>query len=366
MPESGHAIDRVSTRSFRIPTDRPESDGTLTWDATTVVIVEVRCDGRWGLGYTYGPRAIAGVIGHELIDIVLGSDPLSPQRTWETMHAALRNAGQGGMGAMAIAAVDIALHDLRARILDLPLAVSLGAVRDTVPIYGSGGFTSDTLGQLGEQLAGWVDQKIPRVKMKVGRHPDQDPARLTVAREAIGADTELMVDANGAFTVEQAIGWAQRYAEFAVRWFEEPVTQDDPAGLRRVREHAPPEMAVASGEYSWSRYDTTRLLRAKAVDVAQADVTRCCGPTELTRIDALCAGVNLPLSLHCAPAISAHVGCALEQLAHLEYFHDHVRVEDIIFDGTLSPENGALRPDLSRPGHGLQLKAADAERYGVT
>ena len=365
MPDGGHVIDRLSTQCFCVPTDRPESDGTLAWDATTVVVVEVHCGREWGLGYTYGPRAIASVIGHELIDIVLRSDPLTPQRTWEAMHAALRNAGQGGVGAMAIAALDVALHDLRARLLELPLAVSLGAVRSEVPVYGSGGFTSLTLGQLREQLAAWSALGIPRVKMKVGRHPDRDPERLTAAREAIGEDTELMVDANGAFSAEEATAWGQRYAEFGVRWYEEPVTQDDPAGLRRVREHTPPEMAVASGEYSWSRYETTRLLAARAVDVVQADVTRCCGPTELARIDALCAGANRPLSLHGAPAISAHVGCALGQLVHLEYFHDHQRVESMLFDGALSPCDGVLRPDLSRPGHGLELRRADAGRYAV-
>ena len=365
MSDSGRAVDRITIHAFEIPTDAPESDATFAWEATTVVVVEVGCDGRWGLGYTYGPRAVASVIEHELREVVCGSDPLTPQRTWETMHAALRNAGQGGVGAMAIAALDIALHDLRARLLDRPLAAALGAVREAVPIYGSGGFTSYPDDRIAEQLAGWVAQGIPRVKIKVGRHPEQDPERLAVAREAIGPDVELMVDANGAFTPEAAIAWARRYADFDARWLEEPVTQDDPAGLRRVREQAPPGLAIASGEYTWNRYDTASLLEAEAVDVVQADVTRCCGPTELARIDALCAATNRPLSLHCAPAISAHAGCALEQLRHLEYFHDHVRVEDMLFDGVLSPRDGVLSPDLSRCGHGLELKLADARRYAV-
>ncbi|MBV9819308.1 MAG: hypothetical protein JOZ07_13320 [Solirubrobacterales bacterium] len=366
MSELRRTVERVTPHTFVVPTDGAESDGTFHWEATTVIVVEVGCDGHWGLGYTYGPRAVASVIGHELRDVVCGSDPLTPQRTWEAMHAALRNAGQSGIGAMAIAALDIALHDLRARLLDVPLAVALGAVRDAVPIYGSGGFTSYPVQRIAEQLAGWVAQGIPRVKIKVGRHPGQDPERLTAARDAIGPDVELMVDANGAFSPETAVAWARRYADFDARWLEEPVTQDDPAGLRRVREQAPPELAIASGEYSWSRYATARLLQAEAVDVVQADVTRCCGATELARIDALCAAANRPLSLHCAPAISAHAGCALTQLRHLEYFHDHLRIEDMLFDGTLSPVDGALAPDLTVPGHGLELKRADAQRYAVS
>ncbi len=366
MPEHRRRIERISVHAFEIPTDAPESDGTFAWQATTIVVVELACDGRIGLGYTYGPLAVATVIVRELSEIVRDSDPLIPARTWQTMHESLRNAGQSGIGAMAIAAVDIALHDLRARLLDVSLAVALGAVRETVPIYGSGGFTSYPAQRLAEQLSDWVRQGIARVKIKVGREPQQDGERLAVAREAIGPDVELMVDANGAFSADAAIAWTRRYAEFDVRWFEEPVSQDDPTGLQRVREHAPPGMAIASGEYTWSRYGSARLLQADAVDVLQADVTRCCGPTELARIDALCAAAGKPLSLHCAPAISAQVGCALTQLLHLEYFHDHQRIERMLFDGVLSPADGALAPDLSRPGHGLALRRADAERYAVS
>jgi L-alanine-DL-glutamate epimerase-like enolase superfamily enzyme len=366
MPDRRPRVERLSTQVFEIPTDAPESDGTLTWATTTVIVVEVDGAGRHGLGYTYGPRAVASVIEHELRDLICGGDALAVERTWAAMHIALRNAGQGGIGAMAIAAVDIALHDLRARLLDLPLAVALGAQHDAVPIYGSGGFTTLSTERIAEQLAGWVAQGIPRVKIKVGRDPERDPARLDAAREAIGSDVELMVDANGAFAADTAVGWAHRYArDWDVRWLEEPVTQDDPEGLRHVREQAPAALAIASGEYSWSRYDTARLLRARAVDVVQADVTRCGGPTELARIDALCAAANRPLSLHCAPAISAHAGCALTQLRHLEYFHDHLRIEEMLFDGTLSPVDGALAPDLTRAGHGLELKVSDARRHAV-
>lgn len=365
MPD-GDLIDQITTRTFEIPTDRPESDGTFAWRTTTIVVVEVSAGDRSGLGYTYGPRAVASVVNDQLADIVCGSDPLAPERTWAAMHAALRNAGQSGIGAMAISALDIALHDLRARLLEMPLAHELGAVRDEVPIYGSGGFTSYGPDEVGEQLGGWAQRGIPRVKMKVGRHPDEDPARLDAARDAVGPAVELMVDVNGAFSPEVAIMWAQRYAEWDVRWLEEPVTQDDPVGLRRVRDAAPAGVVVASGEYSWSRFDVARLLDAGAVDVVQADVTRCCGPTELARIDALCAAANRPLSLHCAPAISAHAGCALTQLRHLEYFHDHVRIESMLFDNPPVPSDGALRPDLAVAGHGLELRLRDAERYLVS
>ncbi len=365
MSDAGTTVERVEAAAFTVPTDSPESDGTMQWDATTIVVVHAHAAGTAGVGYTYGPPAVAELIVRSLRSTACGADVLVPQRTWAAMRASLRNSGQQGVGAMALSAVDLALHDLRARVLGVPLARALGAFRDEVPVYGSGGFTTYTPGRVAEQLGDWAQQGIERVKMKVARHPDQDPARLAAARAAIGAGTALMVDANGAFTPDQAHEWALRYDAYGVDYLEEPVSADDLIGLREVRSASPPGMAIAAGEYSWSVFDSKRLLDAQAVDILQADVTRCGGLTELVRIDALCAAHNRPFSAHCAPAITAHAGCALQQLIHLEYFHDHVRIERMLFDGTLSPDGGALRPDLGHPGNGLTLRTRDAERYQV-
>jgi L-alanine-DL-glutamate epimerase-like enolase superfamily enzyme len=358
-------IDRLDVAAYTVPTDAPESDGTLEWDATTIVVVHAHSGGESGLGYTYGPAAVGDLITELLARVVAGSEALAPQQAWAAMRSALRNAGQAGAGAMALSAVDIALHDLRARLLGLSLARALGGFRSSVPIYGSGGFTSYPLERIGEQLGGWAREGISRVKMKVGRDPSRDPDRLAAARVAIGDDVELMVDANGAYDAATACAWAQRYAAAGVTWFEEPVSSDDLAGLRRVRDACAGRPAVAAGEYAWSVLDTSRLLDAGAVDVAQADVTRCGGLTGVVQIDAVCAAHGVPLSLHCAPAVSASAGCALERLLHLEYFHDHVRLERALFDGTLEPHDGRLRPDPSAPGHGLALRHADAQPFRV-
>jgi L-alanine-DL-glutamate epimerase-like enolase superfamily enzyme len=358
-------VPEIEVAAYTVPTDEPESDGTFEWDATTVVVVHARGGGETGLGYTYGPAAVGAIVHDMLADVVRGADALAPQAANAAMRAALRNAGQAGIGAMAVSAVDLALHDLRARLLGVPLARALGGARTSVPLYGSGGFTSYSDDRLSSQLAGWVADGIPRVKMKVGREPGRDLERLAAARAAIGDDAELMVDANGAFTPAEATEWVARYAAADVRYVEEPVSSDDVLGMRHVRSHAPAGVAIAAGEYAWSPLDVRRLLEAGAVDIAQADVTRCGGLTDLIRIDALCAVHMTPLSLHCAPAISAHCACALGRLRHLEYFHDHVRIEHMLFDGALSPTDGALVPDLSAPGHGLTLRGADAEQFRV-
>jgi len=363
-PRLGVEVESLAVSAYTIPTDEPESDGTFEWDSTTIVVVEVHGGGETGLGYTYGPKAVGAVAEELLEDVVRGADAGAPAEVWRAMGARLRNAGRPGMGFMAVAAVDTALWDLKARLLDLPLVDVLSRVHDEVPVYGSGGFCSYSLERLAEQLGGWVQEGIPRVKMKLGREPQRDPARLDAAREAIGDDTELFVDANGAFSRAEALKWAERYAHgWDVRWFEEPVSSADFEGLRLLRERGPGRLEIAAGEYAYVPADFCNLLGC--VDCLQADVTRCGGITGLLGVAALGEAHQLDVSGHCAPALSAHALCAVPRLRHLEYFHDHVRIERMLFDGTLDPEDGALRPDRSRPGHGLELKRADAERWAA-
>ena len=354
-------VESLDVSAYTVPTDEPESDGTLEWDSTTLILVEVAAGGRAGLGFTYGPDSVGRFVESELADLVRGGDAMSPQTTWGSMQAAIRNAGRPGSAAMAISAVDVALWDLKARLLGVCLADLIGRFHDEVPIYGSGGFTSYSDARLAEQLRTWVDRGIPRVKMKVAREPERDPHRLQVARDAIGDEAALLVDANGAFSPKQALYWARRYSDYDVTYFEEPVSSEDRDGLRLLHERGPAGIAIAAGEYEWTLPELSEL--ASCVDTLQADVTRCGGVTSMLRVDGICKGRNMPFSAHGAPAVSGHVCCALECLEHVEYFHDHVRVERLLFDGTLDPSHGALRPDRSRPGLGIELKRADAAAY---
>ena len=364
--EIGAAVETVSVAAFRIPTDAPESDGTFAWDSTTIVVVELEAGGERGLGYTYGPKAAGALVDELLAGVVRGRDALDVRAAWVEMGAALRNAGRPGVGSMALAAVDIALWDLKARLREQPLAALLDAVRNEVPVYGSGGFTSYSDQRLAEQLGGWVAEGIPRVKMKIGRDARSDPARLDAARSAIGDKAELFVDANGAFEPKEALDWAHRLRrEWGVSWFEEPVSSADFVGLRVVREEGPSDLDVAAGEYGYVLADFRNLLEAGAVDCLQADVTRCGGITGLLQVADLAGGSGIDLSGHCAPAVSVPALCAVERLRHLEWFHDHVRVETLLFDGVPELVGGRACPNLSRPGHGLELRRADAERYAA-
>jgi L-alanine-DL-glutamate epimerase-like enolase superfamily enzyme len=361
---SAATVDTVVVHAYTVPTEEPESDGTLEWDSTTLVLVEVSAEGETGVGYTYCDAAAAALVEGRLAEVVRGADGFDPQAAWLAMTAAIRNTGRPGIGFCAVSAVDVALWDLKARLLDVPLASLLGVFHEELPVYGSGGFTSLSGERLGEQLAGWVADGIPRVKMKIGRDPAADPERLRAAREAVGDDAALLVDANGAYSRKEALAWAERLvADWGVTWFEEPVSSADVEALQLLRDRAPGGLDIAAGEYGYVPADFRNLVRA--VDCLQADITRCGGITGLLQVGGLAAAFGLDLSAHCAPALSAHVFCALPRVRHLEWFHDHLRVERLLFHGVPEQRDGRVRPDRSRPGLGLELDAAAAAQFRV-
>jgi L-alanine-DL-glutamate epimerase-like enolase superfamily enzyme len=297
--------------------------------------------------------------------VVEGSDAMDVPGAWLRMVRRIRNTGRPGVASMAIAAMDTALWDLKARLLDVPLAGLLGRVRDAVPLYGSGGFTSYSNDRLRDQLADWVARGFGRVKIKIGEKAgsrvDRDLQRIGIAREVVGDAVELFVDANGGYGAKQAIRVGRDFEGCDVRWFEEPVSSDDLVGMRTVRDAL--SIDVAAGEYGYDLPYFRSMCSSGAVDVLQIDVSRCAGITEWMRVAALAAGHGLEVSGHCAQSLHAHPACAVPNLRHLEYFHDHARVDRLLFDGVLEPDGGVLRPDPSRPGSGLDLKRADARRY---
>jgi L-alanine-DL-glutamate epimerase-like enolase superfamily enzyme len=361
-------IASIEVSVYTVPTDAPEADGTLSWDSTTMVLVTARSGGTTGIGWTYGPKACATVITDKLAGIVTGRDAMDVGACFDAMVKAVRNDGRPGAVGYAISAVDVALWDLKARLLDLPLHRLLGAVRTEVPVYGSGGFTTYDESQLRDQLTHWaIEQRIPRVKIKVGESwgadPTRDLDRMQQARTVIGDGTELFVDANGGYTRKQAIRVMTAAADHNVLWCEEPVSSDDLDGLREVRDAIPAD--VTAGEYGHDLYYFRRMCAAGAVDCLQADASRCGGITEWTRVAAVAASFGLQISGHCAPHLHVHAAAAIPNLRHLEWFHDHVRIESMFFDGTLDPTGGAIRPDPDAPGNGLTLRTVDVADYRV-
>lgn len=365
---SDTTVRSVRAAAYSVPTEFPEADGTLSWEATSLVVCEVEAGGVTGLGYSYAHRACLPVIEDTLTGVVTGRDVMDVPGTWVAMQRAIRNAGWPGVVACALSAVETALYDAKARLLGLSLASLLGRCHDAVPVYGSGGFTTYDDEQARRQLRRWVEEdRIPRVKIKIGEswgsRVARDLHRVNFARDVVGGDVDLYVDANGGYSVGEAVRVGHALADHGVTWFEEPVSSDHLAGLSQVRGQVTPD--VTAGEYGYDLPYFATMVQARAVDCLQIDVTRCGGYGEWLRAAAVAAASSIEISGHCAPNLSAHVAVATPNLRHLEYFRDHERIERMLFDGALTPCEGAMRPDLSRPGHGLAFKHSDAEQYRV-
>jgi L-alanine-DL-glutamate epimerase-like enolase superfamily enzyme len=358
-------IEEVEVLAYDIPTAVRESDATSEWKSIGLVVVEVSAAGKKGLGYAYTDPGAARLVNAVLAEAVLGIHPFDLAAVHGAMVRAVRNHGRGGMAGMAISAIDVACWDLKAKLLEVPLSKLLGMVRHKIPAYGSGGFTSMNERELSNQLSGWVEKGFRAVKMKVGREPERDLQRVTAARKAIGPGVELLVDASGAYQRKQALAFAERFAELGVTWFEEPVARTDVPGLRLLRDRAPAGIEIAGGEFGYEPADFRRLLEAQALDVIQADATRCGGITGFLRNTGQIESYDLPMSCQWAPALHVALGCAVPAVRHVEWFIDHVIVEQELFDGVPKPEKGELKPDLLEPGLGLSFKRGEAAQYRV-
>ena len=358
-------VKSLKVSAYKIPTDSQEADGTIEWNSTTIVLVELMAENKTGIGYTYAHEATTVVIEKTLKEIVVGKDAMNISAISYAMIRAIRNSGQCGISMMAVSAVDNALWDLKAKILNLPLCTLLGQVKDAMLIYGSGGFTSYSDAQTKKQFESWASQSITHFKMKVGAKPGKDVDRVKAARKVIGDNAQLFVDANGAYSIKQAIEKSYQFKEYNVSWFEEPVTSDNLEGLQFIHKQVQAKINIDAGEYGYNLPYFYHMLKANAVDVLQADATRCGGITNFLKAASLAEAHQIPFSSHCAPALHLHASLALPSFYIAEYFHDHVRIEKMLFEGNPLPVNGALKPDMVKPGFGLTFKSKDALKYKI-
>ncbi|MGH9045658.1 MAG: enolase C-terminal domain-like protein [Acidimicrobiales bacterium] len=365
----GACVSELSASAYEIPTEQPEADGTIEWTSTVLVVVQARAADKTGLGWTYATPAAAAFVGEKLASVAVGQSAMDVGKVTWAMTRACRNVGQPGIAACAVSAVDVALWDLKARLLDLSLGKLLGQVRNCVPVYGSGGFTTFDDATTRAQLEDWTQGLgLRKVKIKIGEsfgsNERRDLHRVALARQVIGQEVELFVDANGAYGAKQAARLGRLMGDsWGVSWFEEPVSSDDIPGLKDVRDACPQD--VAAGEYGFSPWYYTEMLRAGAVDCLQADATRCLGFTGWLAVANLAQANHLDISGHCAPNLHTPVAACVPNLRHLEYFSDHVRIERLLFEGSLSPVDGSLVPDTSSAGLGLAFRSKDAAPYRV-
>ncbi len=280
-------ITELTTTSLHYPHGKAIQDATIPppkpgMEGRSALFVHIKTDeGVEGLGTGTGGPAVRAVIERNLKDLLVGEDPFAIERLWEAMFWRVRGFGRKGVAFGAISCIDVALWDLKAKALGVPLYRLLGTYRDSVPIYGSGGWTHFNERDLIEEQSSYVERGIPRIKMKVGkdfgRSEREDVQRLAAVRKAVGDDVEIYIDANNGYYAKQAITMARRFEEFNVGWFEEPVLADDIEGLAAVAKAT--SIPIATGEHEYTKFGFKDLIARGGADIVQPDVGRVGGVT---------------------------------------------------------------------------------------
>jgi len=286
-----------------------------------IVVRVVTEDGLDGFGMTFG-EPVAEYIEKNLAEEVVGKDPLANEDIWNDMFRAIRSSGRKGAAMLAISAIDIAIWDLRGKILGQPIYKLLGGTKRKIPAYASVGFLSMPDDEVVEKSLEYVADGYKTLKIKVGYDNGEnikaDVSRVAKVRRAVGDDIELIVDANGIYDCASAIRFLHAADDLGICLFEEPVHADDIAGLRRIRDAA--LVPVASGENEYTKYGCRDLLLAEAVDVLQFDITRVGGFTDMVKVSAMTQAWNLKIAPHFWPQVSAHMMSPAPHGLYLEVF----------------------------------------------
>lgn len=361
-------IRDIETKLYRIPPtiqlhDAVQSISMWEWIVTTVYTD----NGLVGTGWSYtlgmGGLAIRDLIDTYLAPIVLGSDPYEIERIWTQSWLELHANGSGGFTTLAIAPLDIALHDILAKAANVPLYRRLGGFRNRIPAYGSGINLHLAGDPLLEHIQRYLDRGYKAVKIKIGRaNIEEDLERVLSVRKLIGPHVQLMLDANQRWTAADAIRYGRLFEIYHPVWLEEPVIADDLAGNARVRRGL--SIPIAAGETLFTRFQFADYLRAEALDIVQADIPRVGGFTEWMKIAHMAEAHNLSMSPHFAMELSVHALCAVPNGLILEDVEGGSLTELGVLEEPYEVRNGYAAPP-ERPGHGVIFDPVQLKKYEV-
>ena len=362
-------ITELEVELLRVPPTIQLQDAIQRISTWEWVLVTLRTDeGISGTGWTYtlgmGGTSIRDLIDVYLRPLLIGADAENVEQIWQRCAAELHAIGSTGISSLAISAVDIALWDAVGQKHGVPLYRLLGGSRETVPAYASGLNLHLEGDSLAEQLTGFLDRGYKHVKVKVGRDDlAEDVERVARARQTIGSDAALFLDANQKWTGADAVRRVRALERFDPHWIEEPVIAEDIEGNSLVR--AKVSTPVALGETLYSRYQVADYIRAGAVDIVQVDIARVGGFSEWMKIARLAAAHNLPMAPHYMTELSVHALCAIDNGLILEDIEGGTLTELGLLAEPFTIEAGFARPP-ARPGHGIVFDTDAIARYRVT
>ena len=362
-------ITDIKFESYMWPRHTPITNGLYTYTHSGVNIVTVETDaGISGLGLCSGisdsPEVASAIIENIKIPLI-GKGPFDTEKHWHSMWKP-KLVGRRGITTRVIGGIDIALWDLKGRILEQPIYKLLGGFTDKIPAYIAGGYYEEGKGlkELADEMRENVDLGADAVKMKIGGVSiNEDVKRVKAVRDAIGPDIKLMVDANNAYRHYQAIEIAKKMEEFDIFWFEEPVEPDDYEGSKLVTQAT--SIPVAAGENEYTRYGFRDMINSRCVDILQPDALVLGGITEYMKVAALAQSNDMDLAPHGAQELHIHLVCAVSNGLILEFYRDSVDpMWGKCFTETIKLKDGYVSVPQS-PGLGVELNTKELEKFRV-
>jgi len=357
-------ITKVAVNLYRIPADRKRVDSIQTFGAMEMPLVDIYTDdGLVGTGFTYtignGGRSLKIFIEDDLVPLVIGEDPLNIERIWQKCFWGTHWVNRGGIASLAMAGIDNALWDLKAKYATLPLHKLLGGAKDRMPVYCTdGGWLHLSEKQLVGQSVAFLEKGFKAVKMKVGMQDGaEDVRRVRAVRKAIGDSATLMVDANLIWTAARAIDMARRLEEFNLFWLEEPIEADDVSGHARLARST--SIPIAIGENLYNRFAVKEYIEQGAVGIVQVDAGRV-GISEWLKVAYMADSFNLSVSPHFCMELHLSVAASVRHALFVEYLFPLDRVL------TSSPKlkDGCFEVP-QEPGLGVPFNREKLKRYLV-
>ena len=351
---SGLRIEGIDTGYYRLPLEAMGDAGHGAIDSEEIITVKLRAGGLEGHGYAYtigrGGRAAHALIQHDLEPLLVGRDATDIAALWDLMWKRLLYVGRGGLASFAIAALDIALWDLRGLAAGKPLYRLLNAPAREIPAYGSGVDLPKPMDDLLKQTEGFLARGLPGVKVKIGKpDPREDEERVAAVRRLIGDDIDLMVDANMAWSAQEALERGRRLERFALHWYEEPTIPEDVAGHARLAREL--DVPIALGESLHSPHEFRRYIDERAVGVVQIDPVTNGGISAALRALEMANSVGLNASSHYCDELAAHLLCASTRSVYLE---KHAFALDPYLQSPQQVKDGRVRP-TEMPGTGMRF-----------